>query len=386
MEKRYTSHTIPKQNSKGFRVIHEFKDVEKHTESLRKARLYYIKNPVLSREDRKISFRSSVHGYPYGNVNMIDLIRRFTDNHSEDKWKNKVLCSFDLSNFYHYITPDKIDNTCFPELRDDMQKAFVEVGNGIVVLAQGSPLSQDISNICLMKTDLKALSIISTFNTWTGRFIGSRRQYPINFNIGFRHDLPFISTTPGGYLHSLDTSIPPEEIDNLYDTLGTNNLLKASYMRYVDNIYIMISGTEEVPEDLLIKISEALTKRIKGAFLEEGYSINNLKNNTSTSMTNRRMPILGLNISERVKCTKHYINNLRSGLFKFTQGAWVDIPESLASSVIYAMYVDTKSHNRLRKCTEKIRLMDLTNSPNALMLLRFLDSTNTLTNDTPSTY
>ena len=107
MEKRYTSHTIPKQNSKGFRVIHEFKDIEKHTESLRKARLYYIKNPVLSREDRKISFRSSVHGYPYGNVNMIDLIRRFTDNHSEDKWKNKVLCSFDLSNFYHYITPDK---------------------------------------------------------------------------------------------------------------------------------------------------------------------------------------------------------------------------------------------------------------------------------------
>lgn len=385
MEKRYTSHAIPKQNSRGFRIIHEFKDVEEHTEALGKARQYYIKNPALSREGRKISFRNSVHGYPYGNANMIDLIRRFTDNHSESQWTQKVLCSFDLANFYHYITPDKIDDTYFPELKGDMEQAFVEVGNGIEVLAQGSPLSQDISNICLMKTDLSALSVINTFNTWTSRYIGLNRQYPVNYDIGYRCDLPIIYQTPGCYVKSF--GIKGEELDLLYkDNRKVNHAFKASYMRYVDNIYIMVSGVEELPHEALVSVSEGLTRRIKGLYIKNGYSINNLKNSLTTSKSNRKMPILGLNISERVKCNKHYLNKLRAGLFNFTKGAWSDIPQSLASSVIYAMYVDPQSHNRLRKCTNIIKTMDLTHSPNAKMLMRFLHTENSLTNAIPSTY
>ena len=392
MDKSYRSHIIPKQNSKGVRIIHEFDNVDKHRDALEIARRHYIDFPLLSRDNRKISLRNSVHGYPYGNANMIDLMRRFLINSRSEEMPQSSLCSFDLSNFYHYVTKDMVSSSKFSELTSILDQAFVEVGNGIEVLAQGSPLSQDISNMCLLEIDLKSLAIMKTFNTWTrrskmhssGRY--SKFSLPVDYDLGERYDIPVMYKEPTDYVAQLTDGKGAVEIASIYAEKSMNTLFKASYMRYVDNIYISVSANKEVSSELLTSITESLTKKVKSVFLSGGFSINNLKNHTSNSNSNRRMPILGLNVSDRVKCNRYYLNKLRAGLFNFTKGAWSDVPQSLASSVIFSMYVDPKSHNRLRKCTEIIRGMDLTNAPNAKSMLNFIDRENKITNEIPSNY
>jgi hypothetical protein len=285
-----------------------------------------------------------------------------------------------------------VSNSKFNELYSILEQAFVEVGNGIEVLAQGSPLSQDISNMCLLEIDLKALAIMKTFNVWTKRSKihhvsnYSKFSLPVDYDLGERYDIPIMYKDPSDYVSQLTDSKGAIEIERIYKEKSVNQLFKASYMRYVDNIYISVSADKEVSSELLTSISESLIRKIKSIFLRGGFSINNLKNHTSNSNSNRRMPVLGLNVSDRVKCNRYYLDKLRAGLFNFAKGTWDDVPQSLASSVIFSMYVDPKSHNRLRKCTKIIREMDLTNSPNAKAMLNFIDRENKITNEIPSNY
>lgn len=388
MAERYTSHRIPKQNSKGFRIIHEFNDIDKHTNALKTLRKHCIDNPLCTKENRKISLVSSVHGYPYGNKNMIKLSRLFLSRaQTKDKF---IISSFDLSNFYHFITPDKINNSIPDHITEYLKLAFVNIGNGVEVLAQGSPLSQDISNICLLPIDLKCLSVIKSFNTWTKKCKTHKIDYnsislPTDYSIMDRQDIPMTKRSNSSFINSLaeDQNLA-NDFNKIYeDNPEITECVTASYMRYVDNIFISVSANSLVSNKILDLLSKALTKRIKGLFIQGTYKINNLKNKTATSVSNRKIPMLGLNLSDRVKCSRHYLNGIRAGLWGFVSGKNSDIPQSLASSAIYALYVDPKSHNRLRKCTNEIRKMDLRDSPNARTLLAFIEKENGITGEIP---
>jgi hypothetical protein len=394
MSSRYTSHRIPKQNSKGFRIIHEFNDIDKHEHALNILRKYCKDNPKLGKDGKAISLSSATHGYPYGNKNMIALTRNFNERvKNKDKY---IVSSFDLSSFYHFITKDFVKDHP-KDIKDLMDLAFVDIGNGIEVLAQGSPLSQDISNISLLPTDLRAMTIVRAFNTWSR----STTVYTSNnVKIGLPHGFSLkgrshVPTTGRGYAQYFknltgDNGVG-DYIEGVYASSSNgvddiNEAFEVSYMRYVDNIYIGISAIKEVNNDILEKVSAAITRRIKGLFLGDGFQINNLKNSKSNSKTNRKVPILGMNISDRVKCNRHYLNGIRAGLWNFTVQGGGDIPQSLASSAIYALYVDPKSHNRLRKCTDLIREMDLRYLPNARSLIAFIDRKNKLTSEIPRNF
>jgi hypothetical protein len=393
MTERYKSHIIPKQNSKGFRIIHEFADISKHKEALGYIRSFYKAVPLLDRNNRKVSLYNTVHGYPYGNPNMISLLRRFL---KEDESKpNSILCGFDLTNFYHFITKAKLKNSAFSNLMPHLDQAFVSIGNSIEVLSQGSPLSQDISNMCLLETDLKIMALLNTFNTWTKRTEtvllnpGNMSQHfnlPLDYEFEHRYDIPIIYKSGSSYLSNLIGPVKAAKITAIYEKKEVSEVLRASYMRYVDNIYILVRGVEDIPSSLLKDIATALTTRSKTFFLKKQFDINYRKDSVSSTMSNRKMPILGLNASKRLKCSRYYLNNLRAGLFQFAQGRWEDIPQSLVSSVIYALYVDPRSHNRLRKCMKLIREKDLSKAPNAKILISFTDTKNKLTHELPSAY
>lgn len=393
MTKGYKSHLIPKNNSKGFRIIHEFEDVDKHKQTLLRLRKYYQDNQISSRNSQRVSLRNTVHGYPYGNPNMVDLTKRFL---KKDKDKTKrILTSFDLTNFYHFIDKRMIEKSAFPELVEDLSPAFVEIGNGIEVLAQGSPLSQDISNICLLETDLRAMSTLSHINTWTKRPVmmtsgilrySPKVYLPNDFPIANRSDIPSLSGLQETLIAracGVDGSI---ELENIYKNSDILSVLNIRYMRYVDNIFLIVDAVSEMSDQTLERVSSYITQNIRALFLKAGFSINNLKNSKTTSMTNRRMPVLGLNVSDRVKCKRHYLDGIRAGIFNFCKNPVGDLPQSLVSSAIFSLYVDPRSHNRFRKCTKMLMEMNLDNYPNAKSLINFISKENKLTNDIPISY
>jgi hypothetical protein len=378
MTERYTAHYIPK-SSGGSRLIHAFTDTDEHRDSLKELRKHYTRNPVMSREGVPISLWRSVHGYPAGCTNMVRLMESFMGKHGDCTKKSTIVTAFDLTNFYHFISKDHLRKSPYGGVAPLCDKAFVDIGNGIEVLSQGSPLSQDISNMCMQEIDLKALALAKSFNAWS-LFDGEKREFGIGHDMAYRDRQVYGKGVAHRYLG-------PQEVDLLMKSLPNTDKIQTmeiSYMRYVDNIYLMFSGAEEVSPDILKRVAASFTALVKKKFIEEGFSINNMKNGQYFSETNRKRPILGLNTTERIKCSKYYLNRIRAGLFNFSKDeSATDISQSLASSAIFALYVDPQSYKRFKKSLDVIAKMDLRRAHNAASLLKFSAKENSRTGDIP---
>lgn len=391
--KNYRAHFIPKSTPGKYRVVHEFDDVAVHRDSLESLRREVANLPGTNSLS-KVSLTTCAHGYPFGNPSMINLVSDFVEYDSNPV--ERVITSFDLRNFFHAIDISRVAAIGIPRIAGFSNHAFVDVGNGIKVLSQGSPLSQDISNVSLVRIDLKILKLFKTINDnmrinkgviYDRQGLRTSDHKDTDGNIVSIDSVPIILNGSRGVSsviralfgkNSASASAETIVLEEMFASAGTpgiSRVVKLKYMRYVDNIYIRFDFFGNEDRLLAKKFARIITDRVKGIFMSNGLPSNRDKDGIYFKTKNRRMPILGLNSTSRLKCTKHYIDKIRAALNNWVHNAESDISLSVMSSVVYIIQADRGSYLRLKKGLDGVRSA-VSKNPNfgyASALINFVD-------------
>lgn len=390
MDRNYRAHAIPKSTPGEFRIIHEFDDVASHREDLYELRSSVRKLIGGYNTSNRINLRGSVHGYPMGNPSMIDLVTKFHDNDGFNP-DLRVLCSFDLKNFYHSIQPHSVLSSPFWKTFAQCESAFVDIGNGVEVLAQGSPLSQDVSNLVLSETDIRCLASCKSINKNFGSDAcmsdmfsnktysddGERARYEFAKKRIERRKKNGICSIMYSKNQAAFNSVNSR--CRILIASGESEPIKVRYMRYVDNIHVLVDFKEGFDKSMCIGFAKSILESIQSIFTRRGFGINRKKTNYFCSSANRRMPILGLNSTTRVKCKRYYIDKVRAGLHNWARTGHKkdDITPRLMSSAVYVLYSDHLSINRLAKPLAEIKQITEANASvfsSAEALVRFAKS------------
>jgi len=341
---------IPKKDKSSFRLVHDFGTTNDHYEKLWALR-GFIFDGSDSLHNTSVNLKKSVFGYPFGGTNMKALVLSLITKRSPvDEGDKSVLIGLDFKNFYHSIFYD-----CFASKHKNLitfvDNAFVFVGNDVRVLSQGSAMSQDISNIYLQGFDCIILSCLSRLEASTsdtqitinGEKISKKSSCPKAMHSQY-------SLTSGEYISASIKSRLFDRLRRIDNKFEYPKKLSINYIRYIDNIYIKIFYNDFKFIDDFVEI---LINSICKLSYRYKLVVNGKKTRIFKSELNRKEPVLGLNTTVRIKCTKAYIDKTRAMALReinnLYSGDSFEFSNVVSGRIVYILSSDVHSVSRFSK-------------------------------------
>lgn len=332
---------LQKKDKVSYRIIHDFGPelTAQHISCLHQLRkiLKEQQDDVFS---NKFQMQKCVFGNPYGNNNMKQMIRAFcVSNKQLPHWSQ---ISFDIQDFYHSITPDHVLKLG-PEIFQLARPAFVDLGSGLLYLAQGSPLSQDIANLVLSDFDRKMITTCSRISSpFLERFLEKRTMtYQKRSKRALSRFSPYFDNI---------LRVRAQHI------LNQNPVFEIKYIRYIDNFYIRVYYKDhDAGPQIAEIIKKYLSKYIMHLLGFMDMRINGKKTHIVHSRANRRAIVLGLNTTHHVQCKKRYIDSVRAQLKNEVMGIISGNQKDLSRECIGKMvHIVSSRYSSIRRLSSSL--------------------------------